>query len=375
MTMVSVMTNGFEGEKTFPALVVDIKKLRLNLETVTKTVKSAGCSVMIVTKGFCASGGMTKMLLESPEVDYLADSRIQNLKKYSGNGKETVLLRLPQRREIEDVIRHAGISFNSETSTMELLNAEAGRQGRTHKIVLMIDLGDLREGLYHTEDKKILSTVETILSLNNLRFHGVAANLTCYGAVIPTKDNLSILSGWAERIKEKFDTGPLMVSGGNSSSYYLAESGGLPGGINNLRLGEAFILGNETAYGARIENTYTDAITLEAEIIEIQTKPSVPVGECGVNAFGEKPVFRDSGMIRRALLAIGRQDTDPAGLSPLEAGISVLGASSDHLILDISGAERRYRVGETVSFTLSYGAALRAFTGAAGGFLCVETVE
>ena len=87
MTMVSVMTNGFEGEKTFPALVVDMKKLRRNLETVTKTVKSAGCSVMIVTKGFCASGGMTRMLLESPEVDYLADSRIQNLKKYSGNGK------------------------------------------------------------------------------------------------------------------------------------------------------------------------------------------------------------------------------------------------------------------------------------------------
>ena len=369
------MTNGLERGKAFPALVIDMKKLRRNLETVTHAVKNAGCSVMIVTKCFCASASITRMLLESPEVDYLADSRIQNIKTYSGKGKETVLLRLPQRREIEDVIRYAGISFNSEACTVEWLNAEAERQGRTHKIVLMIDLGDLREGLYYTEDKKILSTVETILNLKNLQFHGIAANLTCYGAVIPKKDNLSILSGWAERIKEKFDTGPLMVSGGNSSSYYLAEKGGLPDGINNLRLGEAFILGNETAYGARIKNTYSDAITLEAEIIEVQTKPSVPEGESGVDAFGERPVFRDSGMIRRALLALGRQDTDPSGLSPLDMGISVLGASSDHLILDISGAKRRRRVGETVSFTLSYGAALRAFMGAAAGFLRTETLE
>ncbi|MDR2444981.1 MAG: alanine/ornithine racemase family PLP-dependent enzyme [Spirochaetaceae bacterium] len=369
------IAEGFGREKTFPALVVDMKKLRRNLETVTRTVKDAGCSVMIVTKCFCASGGITGMLLESSAVDYLADSRIQNIKTYSGKGKETVLLRLPQRCEIEAVIRYADISFNSEVSTLEWLNAEAERQGRTHKVVLMIDLGDLREGLYYTEDKKILSAVETILNLKNLQFCGISTNLTCYGAIIPSKDNLSILSGWAERIKEKFDTGPLMVSGGNSSSYYLAEKGELPDGINNLRLGEAFILGNETAYGKRIKNTSSDAVTLEAQIIEVQTKASVPEGESGVDAFGEKPVFQDRGLIRRALLAIGRQDTDPAGLFHRDAGISVLGASSDHLILDISGAERRYRVGETVSFTLSYGAALRAFTGVAAGFLHTETVE
>ncbi|MDR2343254.1 MAG: alanine/ornithine racemase family PLP-dependent enzyme [Spirochaetaceae bacterium] len=358
------MTNGMKDAAGFPALMVDMEKLRRNLETVTRTVRDAGCSVMIVTKSFCADSRITRMLLSDPMVDYLADSRIQNIKTYSGMGKETVLLRLPQPCEIKDVIRYAGISFNSEAGTVELLNAEASRQKKIHKIVLMIDLGDLREGLYYTEDKKIFSTVETILVLKNLQFYGIACNLTCYGAVIPKRDNLSVLSGWAERIREKFDTGPLLVSGGNSSSYYLAEKNELPAGINNLRLGEAFILGNETAYGSRIKNTFGDAVTLEAQIIEIQTKPSVPEGEIGVDAFGETPVFRDRGSIERALLALGRQDIDPGGLFPCDAGINVLGASSDHLILDISGADRPYRVGDSVRFTLSYGAALRAFTGA-----------
>jgi predicted amino acid racemase len=356
------MIDSLGNAAVFPALVIDMEKLRQNLKTVTRTVKDAGCSVMIVTKCFCADEGITNILLADPAVDYLADSRIQNIKTYSGKGKETVMLRLPQRCEIEDVIRYAGISFNSEVSTIELLNAEAVRQNKLHKIVLMIDLGDLREGLYYTEGKKIFSAVETILNLKNLRFYGIACNLTCYGAVIPKKDNLSILSGWAERIKEKFDTGPLLVSGGNSSSYYLAEKDDLPDGINNLRLGEAFILGRETAYGSRIKNTFADAITLEAQIIEARTKASVPEGESGVDAFGERPVFQDRGKIKRALLALGRQDTDSGGLAPCDAAINVLGASSDHLILDISGAAKRYRVGDSVRFTLSYGAALRAFT-------------
>jgi predicted amino acid racemase len=351
-----------DEEAALPAIVIDTEKLRRNLETVTDAVKRAASSVMIVTKGFCADAEIVKMLLSNAGVDYLADSRIQNIKTYCGRGKPAVLLRLPQRREIEDVVRYADISFNSEASVIKMLNAEAERQNKVHKVVLMIDLGDLREGLYYTEDEAIFSAVRTALDSRNLQFYGIACNLTCYGAVIPKNDNLSVLADWAKRIGEKFNTGPLFVSGGNSSSYYLAEKKELPAGINNLRLGEAFILGRETAYGSRIKNTFNDALTLEAEIIEIQTKASVPEGERGVDAFGERPAFQDRGRIKRALLAVGRQDTDPNGLSPLDGGIRVLGASSDHLILDISESRREYRLGDAVRFTLSYGAALRAFT-------------
>ncbi|MDR1249203.1 MAG: alanine/ornithine racemase family PLP-dependent enzyme [Treponema sp.] len=348
----------------YPSLSIDIEKLRKNLDALCAAVKGAGCSLMIVTKSFCADDGIVDMLLSHPSVDYLADSRIQNIKTYAGKGKSTVLLRLPQECEIPEVVRHADISLNSEIRTLGLLNEEAARQGKTHRVVLMIDLGDLREGIYFEDEGKIFAAVEAILKMKNLEFYGLGTNLTCYGGVIPKADNLSLLTAWADRIHERFGLKSAMVSGGNSSSYYLIGRGGLPEGINNLRLGEAFILGNETAWGSRIENTFADGVILEAQVIEVQTKRSLPVGELGVDAFGQKKTFEDRGIIKRAILAVGRQDVDTENIAPEDPGVTILGSSSDHLMLDISDSAADYRAGDVLRFTLKYGALLRAFTGA-----------
>jgi predicted amino acid racemase len=346
----------------YPLLRVDIGKLKTNLAVLGAGLKEAGCSLALVTKSFCADEKIVGMLAVSPLVDYLADSRLQNLKKCADRGKPTMLLRLPQASEIGDVISFADISLNSELKTLELLNAEAGRRHKRHNILLMIDLGDLREGLYFTEEEKILKTAEAVMGMPNLTLHGLGVNLTCYGAVIPRKDNLSLLVSWAERIREHCGAELPMVSGGNSSSFYLLERGELPAGINNLRLGEAFIVGREAAYKTRIKGAFDDAVILEAQIIEVQAKPSLPLGERGVNAFGERPAFRDQGMIRRAICAVGRQDLDLRGIIPLDREVEILGASSDHLILNVSSSERNYKVGDTVSFIPNYIALLRLFT-------------
>jgi predicted amino acid racemase len=345
----------------YPLLRIDIEKLKANLAVLGAELTGAGCSLALVTKSFCADERIVEMLAASPLVDYLADSRLQNLKKCAGRGKPTMLLRLPQACEIGDVISFADISLNSEIKTLELLDAEAGRRHKRHKVILMIDLGDLREGLYFTEEEKIIKTAEAVMGMSNLSLYGLGVNLTCYGAVIPKKDNLSLLVSWAERIREHCGVELPVVSGGNSSSFYLIEKGELPAGINNLRLGEAFIAGREAAYKTRIKNTFDDAVILEAQIIEVQTKPSLPLGERGIDAFGERPAFKDQGMIRRAICAVGRQDLEPGGIIPLDRGIEVLGASSDHLILNLSSSERDYGPGDTVSFVPNYVALLRLF--------------
>ena len=203
----------------YPLLTINIGKLRRNLATLTAAVHRAGCSVMIVTKSFCADKQIVEMLLANDAVDYLADSRIQNIQTYAGKGKKTVLLRLPQACEIPELVRYADISLNSELATLRLINNEASRQGKVHQAVLMIDLGDLREGLYFGDDEKILKTVEEILGMKHVEFYGLGTNLTCYGGVIPKKENLSLLTGWADRMYEKFGVRPAIVSGGNSSSY------------------------------------------------------------------------------------------------------------------------------------------------------------
>ena len=351
----------------YPRLVVDLKKLEQNLDAIAKITKDDGnCSVMVVTKGLGADLEMAKLVANHPKVDFMADSRVMNIKTYVDeahkNGKKTVLLRLPMHSEVDEVVKYVDLSFNSELSTIRLLNEAAGKIGVKHNILFMIDMGDLREGIFFKDEELIFATVEEILGMPNINLYGIGVNLTCYGAIIPKQDNLGELVAIAKKIEAKFGIKLEMISGGNSSSIYLIWKEGLPEGINNLRLGEAFLLGNDTAYGETIPGACHDALILEAQIIELQEKPSLPIGEVGKDAFGEVPYYEDRGIIKRAILGVGKQDTDLGGMNPLDEKIEILGGSSDHTILDLTKSDTKYKVGDIIRFTLEYGAMLKLVT-------------
>ena len=351
----------------YPRLIVDLKKLESNLDAVAKITKEqGGCSLMIVTKGLCADKEMCKMVAKHPAVDFMADSRVANIKSYAyearTNEAMTVLLRIPMHSEVADVVKYVDLSFNSELSTIRLLNEEAAKLGTKHNILLMIDLGDLREGIFYQDEDIIFETVEEILAMKNINLYGIGVNLTCYGAIIPMHDNLSNLVAIARKIEEKFGIKLQMVSGGNSSSIYLIGKGELPEGINNLRLGESFLLGNDTAYGEKLPGTTGDALVLEAQIVELKEKPSLPIGEVGVDAFGQKPYYEDRGIIKRAIIAIGKQDTDIDSMEPLDPDVEILGGSSDHIILDVTKSSKGYKVGDIVQFVVGYGGMLKTAT-------------
>ena len=351
----------------YPRLLIDLNKLKSNLDAVAKITKEqGGCSLMIVTKGLCADPEMAKMVANHPAVDFMADSRVMNIKTYADearkNGKMTVLLRIPMHAEAADVVKYVDLSFNSELSTIRLLDEEAGKIGVKHNVLLMIDLGDLREGIFYQNEDQIFGAVEEILKMKNINLYGIGVNLTCYGAIIPKNDNLSNLVAIARKIEDKFGIKLNMISGGNSSSIYLIGRGELPEGTNNLRLGESFLLGNDTAYGTKLPGTVSDTLILEAQIVELKEKPSLPIGEVGVDAFGQKPYYEDRGIIKRAIIAIGKQDTDIDSMEPLDEKIDILGGSSDHIILDVTKSEREYKVGDVVRFLLGYGGMLKTAT-------------
>ena len=86
----------------YPRVRIHMDRLRRNLDACAGIIqKVPGCTLMIVTKGVCAYPPIVRMLTEHPGVDFLADSRIQNLKSYAAQarqaGKQTVLLRLSMR--------------------------------------------------------------------------------------------------------------------------------------------------------------------------------------------------------------------------------------------------------------------------------------
>ena len=346
----------------YPRVKVDLNKIKHNLDRITSIVNKANCSIMIVTKVVCADKEIVKVVEQNENVEFFADSRIDNLASITNTKKKKVLLRLPMLSDVDRVVKYADISLNSEIETIKALDKAAMSQGIKHKIILMIDLGDLREGIYFTNEEEIYQTVKQILEFKNIELYGIGVNLTCYGAVIPQNDNLSILVDFANKIEKKFDIKLPVVSGGNSSSLHLIDKNQLPQGINNLRIGEAFFLANETAYSNKIDNMYDDVLILEAEIIELKEKPSLPVGETGVDAFGQRPVYEDRGIIKRAILSIGKQDVDIDSLTPLDDKIDILGGSSDHMILDVTKSNKGYKVGDVVQFKLGYSATLKLFT-------------
>lgn len=353
----------------YPKLVIDLKKLESNLNAVGEMTKDRGkCSMMIVTKALCADEEMVKMVATNDYVDFVADSRTKNLAAIADivreAGKKTVLLRIPMHSEVAEVVKYVDLCFNSEISTIRRINEEAAKVGKVQDILLMIDLGDLREGIFFQNEDLIFEAVEEILGMDNINLYGIGVNLTCYGAIIPKNENLSKLVEIGEKLEAKYNIKLEMVSGGNSSSIYLVDKGELPAGINNLRLGESFLLGNDTAYETKLPGTVSDALTLQAEIIELKEKPSLPIGEVGVDAFGEKPYYEDRGIMKRAIIGIGKQDTDLGSMTPLDPQVEIMGGSSDHIILDVTHCDKEYKVGDIVEFELSYGALLKCATSA-----------
>lgn len=343
---------------SFPKLIVNYELLKNNVKSMVELCESKGIKVAGVTKVFCGNPHIAKAYVEGG-VSFLADSRIENLQRLKEFDLPKIMLRLPMISEAEKVVEYADISLNSEIETIRALSEKALEKNRIHKIVLMVDLGDLREGFFDEGD--LFKAVEKILALKGVKLIGIGTNLTCYGGVIPSMEHMDRLNRLKREIEEKYNIELEIISGGNSSTLHLLAANDLQG-INNLRLGESLVLGTESAYGQQMEGTRNDAFKLQVQIIEVKEKPSVPIGEIGRDAFGQVPTFVDRGVRRRILCAVGKQDVDLDSLYPVDKGLVILGASSDHLILDGSDSEINYKVGDIVEFTMHYVCLLRAMT-------------
>ena len=340
-----------------PRLEIDLDKIQHNACTLVERLASRGIAVTGVTKAFLGNPDIVHALLRAG-VRSLGDSRIENIDSMRRANIEAplALIRSPMLSQAEQVVALADVSFNTELEVIRKLSSVAQRAKRIHKIILMVELGDLREGIMPVD---LEHTVGETLALPNIQLQGIGTNLACRCGVSPDADNMAELSSLADAIEARFKIQLSIVSGGNSGNLQWALSGADTGRINDLRLGESILLGCETLQRQTIDGLYTDAISLVAEVIESKDKPAQPWGEIAQNAFGEHTVIRKQGTIAQAILAIGRQDIDPDGLEAPD-GIEILGASSDHLILD-TGASY-LPVGSELRFQLNYSALTRAMS-------------
>lgn len=340
-----------------PRLEIDLDKITHNARILVEDLGARGIAVTGVTKASLGAVEIAKAMLRAG-VSGLGDSRIENIEamRQQRIAAPIMLIRSPMISQAERVVKHTDISFNTELAVVRRLSSAAEAAERTHGVVLMVELGDLREGILPGD---LISAAREVLRLPHLVLTGIGTNLACHSGVAPDKDNMAALSALADEVESTLDVKLELVSGGNSANLDWALGTGRVGRINHLRLGEAILLGCEPLHRQPVDGLHTDAITLVAEVIESKMKPSLPWGTLAENAFGGKVTATDTGDIARAILAVGEQDVDPDGLRPPE-GLSILGASGDHLLIDCG--KRRLQVGAEVSFGVNYSTLVRAMT-------------
>jgi predicted amino acid racemase len=341
-----------------PRVEIRLDRIRHNAQALVGQLGPPGVEVCGVTKATVGSPEVARQLLAAG-VTSLGESRLENIEnlRQAGITAPIILIRSPMISQVDRIVAGADISLNSEIEVIERLSVSACRQRRHHGIILMVELGDLREGIMPGD---LHDAVRNILDFPGIVLRGIGTNLACQNGVVPDASNMAELSALATSVETAFGINLEIVSGGNSANLpWALEPGAAMGRINHLRLGESILLGREPTQRSSLDGLSTDAFSVVGEVIESKAKPSEPRGALGQTAFGQGTALRPvPAGGHRVIVALGRQDIDVDGLvAPV--GYEILGASSDHLVLHGATAPR---VGSELRFEPNYSALMRAMT-------------
>lgn len=341
-------------------LTFDIDKLKLNFEYLNNLFAEHDIKWSVVTK---VLSGNRKLLTELLKLDInqVCDSRVSNLRtiKAIKPEVETIYIKPPAKRAISGVVKYADISLNTEMETIKMLSAEKQKQNKTHKIIIMLELGELREGV---KSEDFVDFYESVFNQKNIEVIGLGANLSCLYGVLPNRDKLLHLSLYQQILEAKFNKKLHYVSGGSSVTIPLIFQKLLPEGINHFRVGETLFLGTDIYNDVPLEQMSNNIFMLYSEIIEVIEKPIVPEGEMGTNLEGDRFTFEEKDISQttvRAIIDIGLLDVEVKHLEFVDKDISIVGASSDVIVIDLGDNEKQYKVGDVIEFKLDYMGTLR----------------
>ncbi len=341
-------------------LTLNQKKLKSNFDYLNALFKKNEINWAVVTKLLSGNKLFLTELLKF-DIQQVGDSRISNLKaiKTINPSVETIYIKPPAKRSIPSIIKYADISMNTEIETIKLLSKEAKKQNKIHKIIIMIELGELREGVMADD---FIEFYESIFKLENIKVVGIGTNLSCLYGVLPNHDKLIQLSLYEQLIEAKFNKHIPFVSGGSSVTIPLIFQNLLPKGINHFRVGETLFLGTDVYNNTKFKKMHSDVFTLYSEIIELNEKPTVPIGELGTNVEGESYDFDQSKIGEtsyRAIIDLGLLDADMDHLEFADKSLKFAGASSDMIVIDLGDNKKNYKVGDLIEIKMDYMGTLR----------------
>jgi len=341
-------------------VVINLEALRHNLAQIDRIISLQGATWTVVTKALCGHSQTIKAL-KFMGVHSIADSRLDNLRavNQAAPGLEKWYLRLPHLSAVKEIVELADLSLNSEIRVIRALGKEALRQNKLHHIVIMIELGDLREGI---TPGSLTDFYRAVFETPGIKVQGIGAQIGCLAGAAPNEDQVSQLGLYHELLELKYKKNLEFVSGGSSIFLPKLFEGGQYPSINHYRIGESLFLGTDLVTGDKIPALRDDVITLEAEIAEIKEK-NLAVSSETVNSApfesagnGEQPKPGERGS--RALVTVGNLDTSVEGLTPVVDEYQVAGGSSDITVVNLGTNPNDLAVGDTVTFKTNYAAFL-----------------
>jgi ornithine racemase len=342
-------------------ITLNRKNLHHNYKFLEKLFQENEMEWAIVSKLLCGNEEYLKILIDLG-IRQIGDARISNLRKIKkiDPGIETIYIKPPAKGNIGKVVQYADISFNTEFQTIKWLSEEAQNQDRMHKVIIMIELGDLREGIMGDH---LVDFYAKVFNLPNINVVGIGANLNCLYGVMPSEDKLIQLSLYKQLVEARFKREIPLVTGGTSVVIPLIFRKQVPKAVNHFRVGETLYFGNNLFNDHSISGMNKDIFKLHAEIIEITNKPRVPIGLMDTNPSGEIFEINEEDFGKRsdrAIIDVGVLDVaDIRFLIPDDPKVEIIGGSSDMLVLDLGENTKSYRVGDSVTFSMKYMGALR----------------
>lgn len=322
---------------------IDIEKIRENSLFLVSSLRKSGISVTGVTKGVSGNPRVARAMLNGG-ITCLADSRISNVLRMRKDGISCpiILLRQCPISEIKQAIKQCEASFISDLGSLVELSKTACEVERKHGIVLMVEVGDGRDGLLLHQ---LPDAISLIKSLPNIYLTGLAANFGCLVESLP-KQIMFVRFERALSLAQNLLGIPIQIKsvGGSSAMGSLRSNDSITRG-RNLRLGESILLGSEPSTGKPIDGLHQDIFSMYIEVIECS--------RAGESLLSPKS---QHGKHSRLVLAAGNQDTDVGGLSS-KLGIQIIGSTSDHMVVH---SKESYQVGSELRFSLNYNALARA---------------
>jgi predicted amino acid racemase len=336
-------------------LVADAGKIRDNAAAMVRMCGERGVRLAAVTKCVCGEPDIVRAILAGG-VEQLADSRLSNVRRMRAAGIDApvLLLRLPLPDEAADVVRLTQCSINSEEVTLRALSAAAVAQGTSHDVLIMVESGDRREGVM---PERVEPLCRLVLELPGLDLAGLATSFNCLCGVLPTVASQQRFADLATVTETALGLRFRSVSAGHTNNVRFVLDGTMAQRVDHLRVGEAILFGTDELSDIVLPVPHHDTFHAYARVIEVQDKPSAPEGPVGKDAFNRVHEWPDLGIRRRAILELGEIDLSIDDLAPVRPDVTVVGASSDHAVVDVTGAEPPVQVGDELAFDCAYTAA------------------